>query len=158
MKLNRVDELAIRALDHHLVAAKVGSCQQVKTVRYAVELQAMVLPYTQYARWLRRLRDMVDLNGMHTGKDRILRLRYTDKSILVLVRSIFTLFMLIKRNDARSKAKTDELMSTADRQDGYVCLVDEFTKTVDDRLLIKIEIAKRAAEHNCVGLETCSCF
>src|SRR5262249_15876142 len=142
MKLNRIDELAIRALDHHLIAAKVGSCQKVKTVRYTVELQAVVLPNTQNAGRLRRFPSVLALNGMHSGKDRIRRINYANESILVLgwsVCSLFVLFKLIKSNDARSKAETDELMSTADSQDGYVYLADEFTKSVNDGLLVKIE-------------------
>ena len=38
MKLDRVDELAVPASNHHLIAAEVGGCQEIKTFRDAIEL------------------------------------------------------------------------------------------------------------------------
>ena len=120
----------------------------METVRHAVELQAVVLPNTQNAGRLRRFLGAIALNGMNTGEDWIGRINYANESILILgwsICSLLVLFKLIKRNDARSKAETDELMSTADSQDGYARLADEVTKGIEDGLLIEIEIAKRPA-------------
>src|ERR1044072_9005818 len=118
----------------------------METVRHSVELQAVVLPNTQNAGRLRRFLRVIALNGMHPGKDWIRRINYANESILVLswpVCTLFVLFQFIKRNYARSKAETDELMSTADSEYWDACLADEFTKGIDDGLLIEIEIAKR---------------
>src|ERR1041385_8655229 len=121
----------------------------------------MVLPNTQDAGRLRRFLGAIALNGMNTGEDWIRRINYANESILVLSWSIYSLLMLfelIKRNDARTKAETNELMASADSEYWYACLADEFTKGVENGLLIKIEIAKRPAEYNGVWCKTRACF
>src|SRR6185312_518662 len=55
MKLNRVNQLAAIALDHHLISTKVGSCQQLKTFRDSIELKAVILPDSQNERVFRRI-------------------------------------------------------------------------------------------------------
>jgi len=49
MKLDRVDELAFGTFDHHLITAKVRSSQEFKTIRYAVQLETMILPDSKNA-------------------------------------------------------------------------------------------------------------
>src|ERR1043166_75953 len=47
VELDGVDELAVGALDHHLVAAAVGVGEQPEAFGHAVELEAVVLPDAQ---------------------------------------------------------------------------------------------------------------
>src|SRR6185295_18151054 len=56
MKLDRVDQLAIAAFDHHLVAAEVRRRQQLETLRHAIELQSVVLTNVQDVRTARFFR------------------------------------------------------------------------------------------------------
>src|SRR5919199_6341749 len=49
VELHGVDELPVRALDHHLVAAQVGRGEQAEAFGDAVELEAVVLPDAQDA-------------------------------------------------------------------------------------------------------------
>ena len=44
MELDRVDQLPIAGLNHHLVLAKVGGSQQFEPLRNAGNLNAVVLP------------------------------------------------------------------------------------------------------------------
>ena len=44
MKLHGVDQLAFSALNHHLVAAKIGRGEKLETGGYLIELQPVVLP------------------------------------------------------------------------------------------------------------------
>ena len=54
VKLHRVDKLPVRAFDHHLVPAEIGSGEELETFGHAIELQTVILPDAQYAgrRWI----------------------------------------------------------------------------------------------------------
>ena len=64
------------------------------------------------------------------------------------------LLELVERDHSRAKTQTNELMTAADRKHRSFRLANEVAKVVEDRLLVVIKIAQRAAEHDRVGLKT----
>src|SRR5690242_3577584 len=143
MKLHGVDQLAASTLDHHLVATEIRSREQLETFRNAIELQAVVLPDAQDAR--RRLR----IRAVDVFEDRIFRRDDADEAILVLLRpgrALLVLLELVERDHACAETQTDELMTAADRQHGGLRFANEVRELYEDRFLVIIEIAQRAAQ------------
>src|SRR6266540_2460590 len=119
MKLDRIDKLAVAALDHHLVPAKIRSSEEGKTFRHSVNLQAMILPNAQHTRLLRIMQETFS-RAVDSAKDRILRVGNPDKAVLIFqwpIISLFVLLQAVKRHHASAKAQADQLMSAADCQD-----------------------------------------
>src|SRR5690242_3007266 len=50
VKLDGIDELPVATLDHHLVAAEIGSGEESEAIGNVVELQPMILPDAKDAR------------------------------------------------------------------------------------------------------------
>ena len=50
MKLDRVDQLTISSLHHHLVATEIRRREEFEALWYAIELQPVVLPHAQNPR------------------------------------------------------------------------------------------------------------
>ena len=50
MKLDGVDELALAALDHHLVSAKIRRREQFKPLGDLIQLQSVILPHAKNSR------------------------------------------------------------------------------------------------------------
>ena len=86
MKLHGIDQLAVVALDHHLVTTEIRCCEQLKSFRNSIELQPVVLPDPQYASTVCLLRRRsVWVYTRDVLKDRIFRIGDTDETILILV-------------------------------------------------------------------------
>src|SRR5689334_24697928 len=105
----------------------------------------MILPDTQDACGRFRIR------AVDVFEDRIFRRGDADETILVLLRTcraLFVLLALVECNDACAETQTHELMTAADCEYGSFRLVDKPGKVVEDRLLVVIEIAQRAAQNN----------
>src|SRR5436190_17310108 len=88
MKLDRVDQLAVRATHHHLIPAQIRRCQQLEAFGHPIELQTMVLPDTKNARIYFRLA------VRQAMKDWIFECRDADETVLILDRPVLALFML----------------------------------------------------------------
>src|SRR5690349_12974943 len=113
MKLDRVDQLPVSALHHHLVAAEIRRREQLESCRNAIELQAVILPDTQDTRGRIRFR------AVDVFENRIFGLGDADEAILVFLRprrALLVLLELVERDHARAKTQTDELMTAADRE------------------------------------------
>src|SRR4051794_22590606 len=91
VKLNRVDQLAVAALHHHLVAAEIRSRQQLKVSGHAIELQAVILPDVQNVSTLRLEYRLADADVF---EDRIGWLGDAYVAILILQRPRRTLLVL----------------------------------------------------------------
>src|ERR1041385_1970439 len=117
MELNRVDELMVRTLDHHLIATQVRAGQQLKSFRHAIELQSVILPDAQDATLARVILPDTRLGIVDAVEDRIFRLNDAPKPTLILgdaIRAPLLRFLLIEREHARAEAQPDQLMSAAD--------------------------------------------
>src|SRR5215213_9632550 len=151
MKLDRVDQLSTSALHHHLVAAEIRRREKLESFRDAIELQAVILPDAQDPRRSFRIR------AVDVFEDRIFGIGDPDEAVLVFLRSRRTLLVLlelVERDHARAKTQTDKLMTTAYGEYRNLCLANEFSKFIEDRLVVIIKIAQRAAQHDRAGLKT----
>src|SRR5262245_55861847 len=141
MKLHRVDKLAAIVLDHHLVATQIRSRQQLEAVRYAVQLQAVVLPNVQDASGIGR----AGIDHRDSFEDRIAGFGDPNKPILILLRTIVSLLVLlepIESNHAGAKTQTDELVPATDGQYGNRCRANKGGKAIENRLFVEVEISE----------------
>src|SRR5215468_2173587 len=95
MKLDGINELIMRTLDHHLIAAKVRTREQLKSSRYAVELQTMVLPDPQNAALTGVVLPDFRLGIVNSGENRIFRFDDANEAVLILSDAIATAFLLL---------------------------------------------------------------
>jgi len=89
-------------------------------------------------------------------EDWIFRLDDANEAILVLLRalqSLFVLLELVERDHAGAKTQADELMTAADREHRRSRLANERAEGFQNRGLVVIKVAQRAAEHDRVGLK-----
>src|SRR5882724_5029169 len=155
VKLDRVDKLAVAAFDHHLVPTKIGSGEQTKTLRYAIQLQTMILPNAQHASLLRVVQEALS-RAVDSAKDRIMRVGNADKAILVFEWAILALLVLlepIERHHAGAKAQADKLVSPANCQNRDRVGANKFGERLDDGGIVIVEITKSAAQDYCIGLK-----
>ena len=107
MKLNRVNHLIAGSLDHHLIAAQIGSSEKRETLGHAIELQSMILPDAQDTAFARVILPDSGFRIVNAGEDWIFRLDNAHEAILVFsnaIRSALFLFLLIERYHPRAKA------------------------------------------------------
>src|SRR6185503_10603486 len=129
MKLDRVDQLAVSALHHHLVAAEIRGCEKVESFGNAIELQAVILPDAQDTR------GPFGIRAVDVFENRIFGFGNADEAILVLLRprrALFVLLELVECDHACAKTQTDELVTAADGEHWCFCLANEVTKIVED--------------------------
>src|ERR1043166_3353639 len=110
MKLDGINELFVGTFDHHLIAAKVRTREQLKSSRHAVELQTMVLPDAQNASLARVVLPDFRLGIVNSGENRIFRFDDANEAVLILSDAIATallLFLLIQCDYARPETETD---------------------------------------------------
>src|SRR5438067_777788 len=147
MELDGVDELIVRALDHHLVATQVRAGQQLKSFRHAIELQSVILPDAQNATLTRVILPNTRLGIVDTGEDWIFRFDDAHKPVLILsdaIRAALFLFLLVERENASAEAQANQLMTTADAEHWSRRGVDEIGKPGEQLRGVVIEISQRA--------------
>src|SRR5689334_13499711 len=102
MKLDRVDQLPVSTLHHHLVATEIRRGEQFETFRDAIELQPVILPDAQDARGRFRIR------AVDVSEDRIFGSDDANEAILVLQwprQALLVLLELVERDDACSETQ-----------------------------------------------------
>src|SRR6267378_97688 len=148
MKLDGIDQLAGGALDHHLIAAEVGCRGQFETGRHLIELQAVVLPDAQDARFFCVILPDGRFRVVDLGKNRIVRFDDANQAVLILsdpIVAALTLLPAVERDDARAKAQTDHLMPATDAEHGSRRDANELPEVVEDLRVVIIEVAQSAA-------------
>ena len=151
MELHCIDQLPARALDHHLVAAQVRGGKEFELFRHAIQLQSVILPDAKDARLFRIVLPCAGLWIVNAAEDRIDRIRDANEAILVFKGATLALLMLLhvaQSHNARSEAQADEFMPATDAEHGPARPAYEGSEVVDDSLVIKIKILKRAAQDN----------
>src|SRR5215510_6574919 len=156
MKLDGVNKLVVRTVNHHLIPAKIRAREQLKSSRDAIKLQSMILPDAQNASFTRVVLPDLRLGIVNSRENRIFRFDDANKTVLILSDAIATalrLFLLVQCNYAGPETETDQLVAAANSEHWFSRRVNEIGKVQKYFRLVVIEIAKSAAEHDGVGLE-----
>src|SRR5688572_26414967 len=122
MKLNRVDQLSARVLDHHLVPASIGGSQKFEPVWNAVHLHAMILPNSKYVIFFCIVLPYTVHFIVDPRKNRVRPVYDLYEPILILndaIRSLGSELEIIERLEIRAKGHPDQLMRTTDRENRY---------------------------------------
>src|SRR5450432_350822 len=158
MKLDRINQLIVYSAHHHLIATKVRGCQQVEPIGNAIQLQSVILPDTQNTCFSRVILPETGFRIAQAKKDRIARLSDADEAVLILNRTVLSLFMLlqlVESHDARSKAQPNQLMPATNCQDRNSCLPDEASKVLDNLAIVVVKVTQGSTQHDGLGLELC---
>src|SRR5258708_11293323 len=156
MKLDGVDQLAIRSLNHHLISAEIRSCEQSETSRNRIELQTVILPYSQDAALFCIVLPHLRLRVVNFGKNRILRLDDANQAILILnhpVVAALTLFLTIESYYPRAETQADHLMAATDTEHWNGRHSDKLGEAGKDLWIIVIKITQRAAKDDGIGMK-----
>src|SRR5438093_8976198 len=94
VKLDGIDELVVTIPDHHLIATKIGSGQELESFRHAIELQSMILPHAKNSALFRIVLPDARLRIVDAFENRVLRINYANKAILILGQAIAAALML----------------------------------------------------------------
>src|SRR5262249_61211149 len=94
--------------------------------------------------------------GVYPGEDRVADGHDLDEAVLVFDQAPVPFFVrgfTIECGYRRAESLADQLMSAANRQSRRSRPSDKLIEALDQRLIVKIEIAQRAAQNNRVGIE-----
>src|SRR5947209_1077400 len=119
VELDGVDELALVALDHHLVAAAVGCGEQSEAFGHAVKLESVVLPDAQVQSRCRVVVPRAGVALAYVSEDGIVR--FGDAYVAVLVFKLAPVASLarlkiVERDATRAERDADELVAAADAE------------------------------------------
>src|SRR5262249_12571780 len=93
---------------------------------------------------------------IYPGEDRVADPHDFDEAVLVFDQppiSFFARAFAVERDYVGAESLADQLMSATNRQRWRTRLFDELIEAFDQCLIIKIEIAQRAAQNNRVRVE-----